>query len=122
MDTKAPSVPAPNVFLRDTFGGDFEQAEAVVAVGTVPTLLVPNDPEAVNLTVVNNSANQVWLAPNNQVSASLGIQLNPGGSASIIVRDDATLPTREWWAIASAGPSNVYYLRLRRYITVAQVG
>jgi len=114
--------PAPIVFLRDRFGGDFEESDGVVNVGIASVRVVENDPEAISLTIVNTGADNVYIAPNNQVSSTFGIILNPGGTVSLSVRDDATLPSREWWALGASAGQTLYYVRLRRYVTIAQVG
>lgn len=115
-------VPAPVLFLRDRFGGDFEEDEETVDVGAAAVRIVVNDPEAVALTLINTGSDNIYVAPNNQVSATFGVVLLPGGSVSVTVRDDATLPTREWWALGASAGQTLHYIRLRRYATVAQVG
>lgn len=115
-------VPAPVLFLRDRFGGDFEEDEETVDVGTASVRVVYNDPEAVALTLVNTGSDNIYVAPSNLVSATFGVVLLPGGSVSVTVRDDATLPTREWWALGASAGQTLHYIRLRRYATVAQVG
>lgn len=117
-----PPLSAPVLFLRDRFGGDFEQADGTVSVATGGTQLTQNDPECVALTFVNNGTDTVWLTPNNSAAADVGLQLLPGGSVSLTVRDDATLPTREWWGAANSSTQSVYYLKIRRYVTVSQAG
>lgn len=116
------TLPAPVIFLRDRFGGDFEESDAVTNVGVVAVQVVPNDPESVALTLVNTGSANIYVAPNNQVSASAGIILFPGGSVSLTVRDDATLPAREWWALAAAAGQTLYSVRLRRYVSTALAG
>lgn len=122
MPAKAQTVPAPVIFLRDRFGGDFEESEETIAVGTAAERITLNDPEAVSMTVVNTGTDNVTLGLTPQVTAGVGIILNPGGVASLTVRDDATLPTREWWAIGASAGQSVYVLRLRRYIAVDITG
>lgn len=116
------SVPAPVLFLRDRFGGDFEETDGVVDVDAAAILIARNDPECVALTIINTGTDDVYLAPNNKVSTAAGIELNPGGSLSLTVRDDATLPTREWWAIGASAGQTVYFLRVRRYVTIQLAG
>lgn len=117
-----PPFPAPVLYLRDAFGGDFEEMDAGVAVGTAGVQVTPNDPEACSLTIINTGSTNIALAPNNQVSLAAGIILFPGGSLSLQVQYDMTLPSREWWAIGSAAGGSLYYVRMRRYISVAEAG
>jgi hypothetical protein len=115
-------IPAPVQFLRDRFGGDFQDLEATTSVDTAAVKIVDNDPEAVALTLINLGTDDVYVAPSNTVSDTAGIELNPGGSVSLTVRDDGMLPTRDWWAIGASNGQTIYSVRVRRYVTVAQAG
>lgn len=114
--------PAPVLFLRDQFGGDFEESDGELAVGVNPVQIVANDPEACSLTIINTGSDYMYVAPNNTPSVTAGIVLTPGGSLSLQVQYDMTLPTREWWAVAASAGQSLYYVRLRRYISVAEAG
>ena len=115
MVAKAPGVPAPILFLRDRFGGDFEVDDGEVSVGTTGEKLVGNNPEAVELVFVNLGTDTVFIRPKEAASASAGVPLQVNGLASFAVRDDAILPTLDWYAVANSGTQSVYFLRLSRY-------
>lgn len=103
-------------YIANVFGGLYEEDDGTVSVGTAATKIVGNDPDALALTIINLSANTIYLRPSNNPSATKGIQIDAnGGSVSMNVRDDLTLPTRAWWALATAAASDVYYVRVRRY-------
>ena len=107
-------------YIAKEYGGAFEEDDGDVSVGTSPTKIVDSDPDSLALVIINLSANTVYLRPANNPSSSDGIQINAsGGSMSINVRNDLTLPTREWWGVASAAGSDVYYIRVRRFSTSA---
>jgi len=106
---------ALNDFMNKEFGGVAEIISGVISVTTGMTPLVGNDPDALALTLINVSANTVYVTPDNSASPSRGIVLNSGGGAvSLNVRDDLTLPGYEWYGVASAGTADVYFVRARR--------
>lgn len=113
---KPVGLPAPVLFLRDLFGGDFDTLDGEVVVPAGGIQLVGGDPEAVALTFINLGTDIVFLRPKNPAAANAGIVLSPGGgSISLIVRDDGTLPTFNWWAFPNTAGQTVYFLRLSRY-------
>lgn len=103
-------------YIQEVYGGAYEETDGDVSVGTSPTKIVGNDPDALALTIINLGANTVYLRPANNPSSTAGIQINAsGGSISLTVRDDLTLPGREWWGIADTAASDVYFVRVRRF-------
>lgn len=107
---------AANAYIAKEFGGSFVESDGDISVGVGATKIVDNDPDAVALVIINLSANTVYVRPANDPSATAGIQLNAsGGSMSVNVRDDLTLPTRAWWGLATGAGSDVYFVRVRRF-------
>jgi hypothetical protein len=79
--------------------------------------VVGNDPNAGALTFINTGANDIFLKLRQDLAATNGIRLAAnGGSVSLTMRDDFTLPTREWFAASPAGASSLYILRLSAYL------
>lgn len=102
-------------FAARELGGPIVERERTVQVGLASQEIVAAEPEQVGIIIVNLSAATVWVAPGLLVSSTRGIRLPPsGGSVSLNVRDDFTLVTRAWHAIASAALSDVYVLSIRR--------
>jgi hypothetical protein len=63
--------------------------------------------------MLNNGATDVFIGLDSATSTSNGIRLSAaGGSASLNVKDDFTLPSREWLGISSAPANNVYVLEI----------
>lgn len=121
MPPLTPGLPAPVLFLRDLFGGDFDTVDGTVAVNAAGKLVCGGDPEAVALTIINLGSDIVWVRPKVAGGAASGIQLNAGGGAlTLIVRDDGPLPTYDWFATPNSGSQNVYFLRLSRYTTAVK--
>jgi hypothetical protein len=108
---------AVRAFIEAAFGGPTTDQESVVLVGTTGnTRLVPNNAERVSLTFVNIDVNDVIIGLGPFVSTG-GLRLvRSGGAINFIVRDDATLPGREWWAQSPVAPANVYILEVIRSI------
>ena len=110
------AVGAAQSFIEGEFGGPTEEIDAETSVGTTPTKLVDNDPEALALTIINLGQNTAWVMFDNQPSSTRGIQLDAGGGVvSLVIRDDQTLPTREWYAITATGTTDLFTIRTRRY-------
>jgi hypothetical protein len=113
-----PGIPASVLYLRDIFGGDFEEQESGPTVGLAASRILLNDPEAISLTIINLGTADVYIKPSNTVLATSGILLTAsGGNVSMDVRSDATLPSKEWWAISATAGQELYVLRIRRYVT-----
>lgn len=105
------------------FGGDISEDERNPTVGTDVQELLGGDPERVQVVVVNLSANTVFIGWRSNVSATNGIRLGAnGGSASFNADDDATLPSRQLFGVASAIGSQIYMLTLRRESQIAGEG
>jgi len=80
-------------------------------VGVAVTRLLPMNPRRVGLVIINLSANNVYIAPSNQVGADHGIWLVPnGGSISLVWDRDFELCTLEWFGLAAAANSDIYVL------------
>lgn len=102
-------------YFRRLIGGDVEPVESLPTIGTTSVVVKSGDPECVQLTIVNLSANTVYLRPNRTASATAGILLaSNGGSVSMVAAEDGTLPAQEWQAVATAAGSPLYVTGLRR--------
>lgn len=110
-------------FLQAQFGGPVEEKETTVATSTTIARATQNDPECVQLLFVNIGANTIQLGLTQAMATAGGIILNAnGGNVSMAVRDDGTLPSREWWVFSPAGDSTLYVLKVRRYAIVDDKG
>lgn len=111
-----PAFGAAREFIAQDLGGPTSEAESTVATGANAVSICGNDPDAVGLTIVNVGAQNVFIGLTQGVSATNGIFLGAnGGLVTMSVKDDYTLPTREWFAVSPAGASTVYVLRQRRF-------
>ena len=82
-------------------------------VGTSATKLVNNDPKRIGLTIVNLSASDMYVAPDNLASSSRGIFVGAyGGNMSLVWNEDFGLLGNEWWAVAGSASSDVYVVEV----------
>lgn len=121
--SKYPILGAVMRYLNTMFGGFFRTVPTVVSVGTSVTQLVAFDSERTSLTIVNLSSNDVYVGPEEGVSATRGIRLAPsGGLLGVNVFQDTTLPMEGWWAVATGASSSVYVIAARRETEVTPLG
>jgi hypothetical protein len=85
------------------------QNPLVASVGITDVTIARNDPGRVGLTIINLSANNVYVRPVSAATTTAGILLSAnGGSLTVSMDEDYMLPTYEWHAIASAAASAIF--------------
>ena len=85
----------------------------VSAVGTSVVKIINNDPKRVGFTIINLSAADMYIGPDNQVSSSRGIYLAAGGGSITVKWDvDFHLVAHEWYAVSASASSDIYCLEL----------
>lgn len=95
-------------FLEKEFQGPVQDDEEVVAITTSVGEAIRGDPDRLMITFVNLGANVIILSTLPNPSSTRGYYLAAnGGSISMTVRDDGTLPTRQFFAIALVGASTL---------------
>ena len=73
-----------------------------VTVGTTAARLLSNNPSRVGFLIVSLGEEEVHLLPQAGVSSSAGITLaGDGASLEVTTPEDWTLPSLEWFAVAS---------------------
>ena len=109
---EAPSVQSVYQLIEARLGINVAfKLTGTTSVGTSDVQLVENNPGRTNLTIVNLSANSVYLSPQSAATTSSGILLTAsGGSLAMNYNDDLILPTLEWHALASGSSSNVFII------------
>ncbi len=85
----------------------WEKAKTISNVS--PTKVLEYNPNRLSVLIVNNGAQDVWVAPNRDVDVSKGIRLvSGGGSFSLVWNEDFELVASEWYGqAAAAGSSDV---------------
>lgn len=83
----------------------------VAAVGVTSITVVKANPNRLGLTIINLSANVLYLTPQSPASATNGIYLGAnGGMLSLNYRDDLELVGQEWYGIATGAASAIHVL------------
>tara|TARA_B100001059_G_scaffold88039_1_gene86466 strand:- start:2705 stop:3103 length:399 start_codon:yes stop_codon:yes gene_type:complete len=109
-------------FLRDRYAGELTEREATTTVGTTISSIVESNPDRLGLLILNLSTNTVYVAIENNPSATNGIRLGAnGGSVAFNVTDDGMIQTRAMFALATGAASSVYVLELTRFIADRQI-
>jgi len=81
-------------------------------IQTTPTQIVSNDPGALQMTLINLGANDLYLWRDESVSATKGILIaSNGGAYEINFTTHLRMPTFSWWAIAPAGATEIAVMR-----------
>lgn len=101
-------------WLKKEYGATILEVESNPATGAGSVEVLKNDPDAVAVTFINFGAFDIFLslAQNSPANSGIRIAAN-GGSTSLSLRDDFTLPSRSWFAVSPGGASSLYILRLR---------
>lgn len=106
------------LFTEQELGGPCVENESYPVAQTTPSVCVMGNGDRVGLTIINLGSNQVNIGILGLVSSASGILLLPGGgSVSMTVRDDFTLPTRGWNMVSQGGTSQLYVLEIIRFTT-----
>lgn len=99
--------------LVNLFGiGTYERVNPVTDASAAAAAVVAHaNPMRAMLLIVNLSANNVYIAPDNQVAADHGIYIAPNGGSVLLQWDrDFELCAREWWIISPAGASDIFVI------------
>lgn len=109
-------------FLRERYAGELTERETTTTVGTAVSTVVESNPDRLGLLILNLSNNNVFVAIENNPSATNGIRLGAnGGSVAFNVTDDGMIQTRAMFALADGAGSTVYVLELTRFIADRQI-
>lgn len=94
-------------FTEQMLGGPTREIPSSPTIGVTVGKVVQANPDRVGLVVINGGAADVLIWVDNSVSTTKGIRLTAnGGSVTMTVHDDFTLPAQEWDGISS-GAGNV---------------
>lgn len=110
------STPAALLFTEQELGGPCLEQESYPTATTTGVVAAQGNGERVGLTIMNLSANSVYIGLAGVVTSSTGIFLpGNGGFLTVNVRDDFTLPSRQWTALSVGGTAQLYVLEIIRY-------
>lgn len=111
------STSAALLFTEQELGGPCTETETTYTVGNaVQQIIAQGNGDRVGLLIINTGVNNVYFALAGIASATNGIPLIGGGSFFICnVRDDFTLPSRQFTATSAGGSSTIYVLEIVRF-------
>jgi hypothetical protein len=102
---------AARFYVEQQLGSPTREKESNPNIQITATTVVQSNPDRIGLIMVNMGVNDVFIGLTNSVSATNGIRIVAnGGNVTMTVRDDFTLPAREWDGLASGGTSLMYVL------------
>lgn len=92
----------------------------VTSLGTDVTRILSNNPNRLGFTVLNLSANVVYIGLSRNVNAGVGteqgIRLDANGGQAVAIWDeDFDMVAWEWYAVATAVDSQIYVLEEVEY-------
>jgi hypothetical protein len=101
-------------YLNKHFGFPVQSEDRLVALNAATaTQICVNNPDRVELIILNLSATNCAVGLTSAVTVAAGIMLAAnGGQLSFMIPDDGDLPGRALWAIATAGNPNIYIIEM----------
>jgi hypothetical protein len=109
--------------LQRRYGGLLREREIEFDAGLAPLAAIPRDNERMVLTLVNLSANVIYVSPSPEVGPLRCIRLaGNGGLMSVNTQEDGLLPCLEWWSLATGAGSRLYGLAVRRDVALTSAG
>jgi hypothetical protein len=109
------------LFTEQELGGPCLENESNPTIDTTATTVINGSGDRVGLVMINLGSNNVYVAISSNVSPTNGILLAAnGGLLTMTVRDDFTLPSRNWWGIAQGGTSSLYVLEIVRFTALQE--
>ena len=106
------------LFLK-TYGGFAGHAELLTTIGTTRIQVLNNDPERSSVVFVNVGADFIHVTPSTKIASGSGIALGPnGGFLSVLLPEDAPLPSMPWHAVADSAGNDLYILTTVRVAKV----
>jgi hypothetical protein len=82
-------------------------------VGVSATRILSNDPKRMEAIIVNVSASDMYIGPDNQVSSARGIFVPAnGGNVTLKWEEDFVLVSADWYAVAGIAASDIYVLEI----------
>jgi len=97
-------------YVRRKFGSPTTVARnrEDTSITTAASLFARGDPQRVQLLIANLGTSRIYVDSDEGVSSSLGIPIDPGGSAIVTADEDGEDVGRGWFAVATVGTQTVF--------------
>jgi len=83
------------------------------SIGTAVARWANNNPNRIELHIVNLGTNNLFISPEPSVSSTRGILVGPsGGNASLLEDEDGELVRIEWYGVAVVAAVDIYVLEV----------
>lgn len=108
--------PAALYFTQQELGGATTEQETIATVGTTGSVITKGNGDRVGLIFMNVGSIDAYISLNPLAGVFNAITIVAGGGViTMNVRDDFTLPTREWSASSASATTQIYVLEITRY-------
>jgi len=96
------------VFLK--FGGHttVRRNPGSTSITTTASKIFKNNPQRVQLVIVNLGSSRIFIDSAESVSSTLGIPIDPGGSIVVSADEDGEDVGRDWWGVAVSGTQTIF--------------
>src|SRR5258708_20852169 len=94
------------------FGDDTHPVITFPSITTTPSRLAINNPDRVELVIVNRGTDVIAFDLSRTVTMTTGIAIAPGQSAILVPDEDGEMSGYEWWAVANSGVQTLYMLEV----------
>jgi|SRR6266849_2381440 len=116
MASQPIKIGAALAFAQQTLGGPLVENDSNPTIGATIGSIAQGNGDRVALIIVNLGIQDLFVSIDANVSSTNGIKVSAsGGSVTMEVLEDYTLPSRQWWGIAPGGNTNVFVLELVRF-------
>lgn len=107
MSTRIPTKAVEFSVVR--FGGRTRLIESTVVITTAGTERVAiNNPDRIQLTIVNAGTDLVTLRTSRPVVSGVGIRLGPGNTVTFVLEEDAETTGWEVFGVAASGSQTLF--------------
>jgi len=118
-----PAIGAALAYTQQLLGGPvFEQDSSVTTSANIQQL-VPGNGDRVALVIINTGSNDAMIWLDSTISSTVGIRIAAsGGSVTMEVTEDFTLPSRQWFCLQINGATPLAVIELVRSVLNSQQG
>jgi len=89
--------------VERVLGVETKTRDWIADVSTIPSRILTNNPDRLEVVIVNSSANNAYLGLTSDVAVGKGLVVpNGNGSVVLTARDDGEMVGREWWVVSDA--------------------
>jgi len=117
MTPSAPRMGACLEYAQRVLGGPLVENDSNPSIpNATVTVVVDGNGDRVALVIINTGTNDAYVSIDPNITAPNGIKIaNSGGSFTIDVTEDFTLPSRRWYGWCPTGTTQFFVLEMIRF-------